>query len=302
MQSHRYHDIKVHKGQAKKRKSADGIWRARTYGFSSRGGEERLRTRLRRVRVISLSAGALLALVAFGSVAFASYQPRLQIAHMDVRGEQALSEQALLASAHSAIESSKGVLFSEKSMLFFPRAAMEERINNDFPRVASAVVSVDSYDGQSVAIDIQERNPFARWCDTHDECYLLDTDGYVFAPYAGETLVRDEIFSGGMPSGDPVGRRYLDAYFKRVMRTVEGIELAHRSVTAVRVINDQEYHLTLAEGTVLYVRFSDDPESIFENLNAILTSEVLAERLSEVAYIDLRFDGRAYYKFKAIDN
>ena len=294
------------KNKRPKRKSADGVWRTRTYGYvQGRGAEERLAVRLRRVRVISLAVGALVGLAAAGGIAYASYLPRFQIADINIRGQLALSEQMLRAAAESQLHDGHLRALSPSNIVLFSRSRLEQDLIDRFPRIRTAEATVESFEIPAIAVEIEERTPYARWClpaaasaqaGGEASCFLLDEQGLVFALFADDALVQGTIFRGGMLGRDLIGKQFLPLYFAGVRTTIESLGRMGFNAATVTVVNDSEYHITLENGTRLLFRFADDPIAVMEDLKASLGSEALADKLEHIDYIDMRFEGRAYYK------
>lgn len=283
---------------SQKRRSADGVWRTRTYGYAhSRGSEERLAVRLRRARLVSLGVGALVGLAAAGGIAYASYMPRFQIADINITGELALTEQMLRAAVESGLHDGRWRAISANNILLFSRNRLEEDLVGRFPRIRSVEASIASFETPTIVVKIEERTPYARWCH-ETACYLLDEQGLVFAPYADDVVTIPTIFRGGMFAKDPIGKRFLLTYFPIVKVAVESLARMDLAAEAVTIMNDSEYHIVLGNGTRIFFRFADDPVAIAENLKASLASEALAGKLNAIDYIDMRFDGRAYFKPK----
>ncbi len=289
------------------RKSTDGVWRSRAFSYPQADrANERLTVRLRRVRIVSLGIGAFFGLFTVCSIAVASHLERFQIADVHIAGQAALAAESIRSIAEARLKEEGLHVFSPDSILFFHRKQVSRDVLAQFPRVKSATTKMDSFSARSIIVTIAERVPFARWClpaattaqaGRDDVCFVMDEQGFVFATSTVEKATRSEIFRGGLFK-NPIGQRFLPSYFHSVMSTVVAVERLGLEASDVTVVNENEYHITLKNGVVIMIRFVDDPQSITENLRAALSTDALMNRMNDVIYIDLRFDGRVYYKYK----
>ncbi|MBI4067885.1 hypothetical protein HY413_00565 [Candidatus Kaiserbacteria bacterium] len=279
------------------RKSTDGVWRSRAFSYPQTDRHnERLAVRLRRVRIVSLGVGAFFGLFTVCSIAVASHLERFRIADVRIEGQVALSAEAIRVIAESSLKDGRMHLLSPDSIFFFPRTQLSHDVRAQFPRIKSVVATVGSFADRSITVAVTERMPFAHWC-RNEACFLLDDQGFAFATSTGAHTTRSEIFRRGLLD-DPIGQRFLPSYFHSVITMLSGVERLGLKATDVEVMNENEYHVTLKNGTVLMIRFVDDPQTITENLRAALSTGALMNRMNDVMYIDLRFDGRVYYKYK----
>ncbi len=262
------------------------------------GGEERLRARRKRVRMISLSIGSVCGLVFVVAIAWGSHQPRFQIAEIAVVGNKSVPSAEISDTAESVIRG-QFHLFSTSNAFLFPRRRVEDAVMKAFPRIERVRVSILSIQERSIELQITERVPYARWCGTSG-CYLLDERGFIFARDDESSPVRDEIFEGGMihEDTDMMSRYFLPSYFSEVSRATRLIEREGVNVIRISVENEHDFHLTLANGATLFARFRDEPAAIAERFKLAIQSEALAGKIGDLEYIDLRYPNRIYYKFK----
>ena len=279
------------------RKSTDGVWRSRTFTYPQvNRTNERLAVRLRRVRIVSLGLGAFFGIFTICSIAVTSHMERFRIADIHIAGQAVLAAESIRSVAETRLNDQGLHMFALDSILFFPGKQMSNDVLAQFPRVKSVATEMDSFSDRSIVVTVVERVPFASWC-REDMCFVMDEQGFVFATSTVEEMTRGEIFRGGL-FRNPIGQYFLPSYFQNVVAVANGVERLGLDIVTIEVANENEYHLTLKNDTVLIVHFVDDPQTITENLRAALSTDALLHKLDSVTYIDLRFGGRVYYKYK----
>ena len=256
-----------------------------------------LRDRRRRVRIL---LGFCLLLICGGGVwgiHVLSYLPEFSINTISVNGAKELSNDAVKNFIDQKLGTSTNAFFSPRNMFVYPKMAIEKGLSSAFPRVASVNISRASLLAQAIRVEISERAPYARWCtETHD-CYLLDKDGFLFAP--DDVMNSPEstyLFSGGIASSSPIGETFLPGNFKNVVGLLDALKSAEFHPQGARVVDDQDYEVPLSEGFFLKVSVGEDPDMVSKNLALVLASETLRGKESALQYIDLRFGNRVYYK------
>ena len=165
----------------------------------------------------------------------------------------------------------------------------------DFPRIRQVTVSRPSLLAQAVVVAVQERQPYAKWCD--GACYLIDAAGFVFAEAGSETPTLPYEFRGGLSRDHaPVGQWFLRGRLAEAVGLLDRFAAAGYAPAALEVETESDFTLTLGSGLELYMPFDVDAASLLHRFEAAVESEALAGRLGELQYIDLRFGNRVYYK------
>lgn len=263
-----------------------------------------LRVRRRRTRAIALLV--FLALVALGAygVSYASYLPQLSIERIEVSGTSEVQPEAVTTFVESHLESHSFSFISPRNIFLYPRRTIETALREYFPHIESAKISRESLLATAVVVSVKERKPFARWCETTDSCYAIDSGGFIFAP-ASTTLSGFEtayLFEGALPeASSPVGQTYLPARFSGMIALLERLGQAGFSSRRISLDGEQDFTVGLADRFQLRVTFGSDVSAIVKNLELILDSETLRGKEGELEYIDLRFGNRVYYKLRGAD-
>lgn len=261
---------------------------------------ETLRARRKRARFfIVLLLAPLLVLTLYGA-SFASYLPRFAIERVDVEGAHSLRPKVLEAYVATKLWDGSPEFFSESNIFFYPRTEIEMAVQEFFPRVEQVHLSRASMLGNAVTITIEERKPFARWCQELTVCFAIDRSGVIFAPASTTAAFETSYVFEGVLSGEgsPLSQAFVPGRFSAVLALLERLGQASFSPKLITITGDQDFSIVLEEGFPLKVTFGADVGTVVKNLELVLASEALRGKERELEYVDLRFGNRVYYKWK----
>ncbi|MBT9175554.1 MAG: Cell division protein FtsQ [candidate division WS2 bacterium] len=275
---------------------------------SARAGE-RLKKRRRSRRRHLLIALAVFLLIVSGALIWGFWQSAVRISHIQIFG----ADQSFAAYATNAMQGSYLGMIPRDSTFFFPASRIRANILAAHSDIAAVSIFRDGLTG--ISIKINDRAPIARWCgSTLDatrlnlgaDCYLFDASGVIFAPAATSTQTINTFILyaplEGTRGGPPVASEIapLRATIAQAEKLPAAFDFARQldtlgsPVTHV-VLRDDEVDDYLTSGTrITYVLGKEHTAftalvSARDNLN--LTD-------GSIEYIDLRFDGKVYFKRK----
>ncbi len=261
------------------------------------GGKVRLATRRRKVRVLVFSVCLVMVVGGVCALSALSYNERLAIADVQVSGAEKLSPDTLKAAAESVVYDGDYHVFSGANIFLYPKTAIEEQLRREFPRIHTVSVSRESLFANAVTVLVQERIAYAVWCKD-GACYAMDTKGFVFDGSVPSTT-SGYIFRGGLnSSADIIGQTFLPGHLPEVVAVLDLLKERSLVPLGVRVENETDYTIAMAGGYDVFVSFGQDASSLVKSLELMLSSEALKGRSHQLAYVDLRFDGRGFYKLK----
>jgi hypothetical protein len=206
------------------------------------------------------------------------------------------------------IQSSRGFI-SGRNIFVYDYAPLETDIVLNFPRVRAAHVSRDTTLGNGLVIALEEREPFAQWCEGSQgtTCYLVDDIGVVFAPawgVASTTLTTPYVFRGLLSTSTiavnekPFGEVFAPGHFAGITTLMTLLTENGVHPLGARLESDADFSVPLQEGYYLKASFGAEPDTLSKNLALILGAEALKGKSQSLEYVDLRFGNRVYYKFK----
>ena len=145
---------------------------------------QRRRTRLIIVFILIILIGG----AAYG-ISWASYLPQYTVSTITVEGASTVPAKLIYDYIETQLYAGTYPFLSKDNIFLYNPGALQREIVGFFPRIASASVSRSSLLATAVTVTVQERQPFALWCqpaqagsDTAEsDCYEMDNTGFIFA-------------------------------------------------------------------------------------------------------------------------
>lgn len=214
---------------------------------------------------------------------------------VEVIGNESVTSEEIIKAAEVAAVRAKTIykLFGSRNILFWAAKEMSEPMKN-IPQVASIKV-VRDISAKSVKIKVVERKKFAVWCE--GECFWIDEEGVIFseAPETEGVLVRTvrvnserRLQVGERPLLEKEARMFTEA-----VKFLDGFGLIISSME-IEDLRFKETRVKVSKGPTIYFSLIVNPsfgKPVIESLKENGTWE-------RVDYLDLRVDGRAYYKLR----
>ena len=240
----------------------------------------------------------LLVVLAIGS-SYVSYLPRYSIQRISIVGAQTVPEQLIQDYVISIIDDGSHHFFSRANIFVYPSAVIEKDIPLQFPRIASASVSRSSLFGTTLSVTVEERQPFALWCEAgSSSCYQVDDTGFLFAvadPNAASSTTF--IFNGGISTtSNPIGQTFAPGHMPGLAAFLQLLAQSGYSPLGADVQSDEDFTVPLSQGFYIKASFGQDASQLVNNLKLVLSSDPLQGQMLNLEYVDLRFGDRVYYK------
>ena len=252
----------------------------------------------RKKRTLYMAFGSFTAIVLLVSAwSWISFWDVLGVQAVRADGLQELSPYALEAFALNETADPALFAFSRQNVLTYPTQHVASALLYAFPKLNSVELTRSMSD-HTVVIDVVERLPYALWCRTSDthKCYRVDDTGFVYERVATTTDML--IVTGGVATeGEVLRAQVSPQYFATAQAFVDALRDHGVHVERV-VLEEPDARFVTDAGWYLYVALDKDIGATAFNLDAILDEYELRDVLDTLAYIDMRFDERVYYKFR----
>jgi cell division septal protein FtsQ len=191
--------------------------------------------------------------------------------------------------------------FSKRNIFLYPKEAIEAGIVATFPRVKAAALSRTALFSQELVVNVQEREQYALWCRGEADCYALDESGFIFTSLAtstGAELRSIYRFSGGLDA-EPIGAALVPKHFDSTLHLLRTLQdetglIPHR----IELLRDGDLTVAVTQGFYIKASLGQDAVALARNLELVLTSDALRDRIADIEYVDMRFGNRVYYKMK----
>ncbi len=183
----------------------------------------------------------------------------------------------------------------------------KDRIRSDllteFPKLKDVAISTSF--PRRVDVSVTERDRLLLWC-SGGPCFLLASDGTPHeARYAEEDANQPFVHSIVDESAEPVtdGATILSgddmaAYFTLEKAFHDEFSLDPVPVASTPSRVSRELRFTMGEGWDLFVSLSLAPEKTLSALRLLFAKELPPEKRTDLRYVDLRTENRAFYTVK----
>jgi len=269
---------------------------AKNFERKQKAGSSLYAKRVRAKMMIAVVIFALLAGIFYG-VYWLSYHPRLSIQEVEINGDESIPASDIREIVNGILNNNTWQYISPRNIFLYPREDIVDAILVKYPRIRSVTVGRDSLLSQTLDVTIDERAPFAQWCNDTD-CYLLDISGFIYAD-ATSTRKMPYTFTGYFPATSTViGRTFAGVHMFGIKTLLDQLSQAGYTPTQIAILSDDDFTVQLQDSFYLKLSFGEDVNSVVRDLQLVLASPELKDKEDQIEYIDLRFGDRVYYKLK----
>lgn len=258
------------------------------------------RARRRRTIIISIMVFVVVGLVVFAG--FAVHWDRLYITQVVVAESDYIASSDVEALVWESLAGSYWYIAPRRNSVIYPRETIRERILSTYPRIGDVTIRRNGF--SQLQVTFQTHDPHALWCQSEArECFYVTDTGYVFdrAPYFSDNVYF--IYEDGMVNwDDPVGSRVFEVErFREVEMFVDSLRGLGLNPVRLQGVPDGTPTVVLSEGgEVLFDDGNDFMRQTSNLLHVVEDTEgglyPITETRFDLEYIDLRFDGKVYYK------
>jgi len=175
---------------------------------------------------------------------------------------------------------------------------LQKIILNSFPIIETATIKRRL--PQSVSLKIEERKPFAIFCqpDQNGKCFFIDKNGVIFEPLQNlpqdmpvleQSIDSKEAFVGE----SVIGKDIMNVILKIEKNLKDNFQI---NVKGAFLSNPLRLDVKTNENWQIYFDLNSDTDLQIIKLNSLLKDEISKTSRAKLQYIDLRFKDRAYYK------
>lgn len=200
------------------------------------------------------------------------------------------------------IVGSKAKLFGKTSIFLVPRDLLEYELPNKFAIIKSVQILREL--PNTVHVVIQEKVPVAVFV-SGGISYALDPSGVAFEEISQERMkdnkypvISDERQTTTITIGKPVIDSGIITMMHDIARLLPERFVLQIDKITIPAIGSQELHVLTSEGWMLVLDNSRKLDDQFLVLEKILTEQITNAKRPMLSYIDLRAEGKAFFKFK----
>lgn len=262
------------------------------------------------IRKIFFRAAALCA-VCGSAVAIVLFMPQLSFHEVSIHGNESAPPEEIIAVAEHMLEEKMLGIFSRRSIFLFRPAELEARILAAFPVLTQATVSRSLRHG--ISITAVERAMWGVYCpisktpDTNlpqGGCFYIATDGVLFAdaPQLSGNVVFRITDMRLNANKHAIGERAVVEQQVSKIQTIAAWLSQHYDISLQGAVLGREFdddkELVTSEGW--YLRFDEETciECAFEDLSLVFEKHL--KKRMDLEYVDIRFEGKMFYRYRDI--
>ncbi|TSC94064.1 MAG: hypothetical protein CEN87_660 [Parcubacteria group bacterium Licking1014_1] len=185
-----------------------------------------------------------------------------------------------------------------KSIFLVSSKNLNKEILNKFPIIKN--VKINKRLPQTLELEITEREPLGLFCNSKDECFLIDQSGIIFE---SSLKISNNMFVIRKLADSKqvfVGERVVAENIMAIISKIEnGLKNNFQiNIEEVLVSNPLRLDVKTDEKWQIYFDLSPDSDINMQiaKMNILLRDEILEKDRKNIKYIDLRFKDKAYYK------
>ena len=230
--------------------------------------------------------------------------PEFRIKEITVSGNITTPKDDIISAAKQEVLDNRNFLgkILPEDHLFVWGSRDLEKLKEKIPRITSASLE-RNLDDQTISIKVSERSEHAIWCfvkGDNKDCYWLSDDGVIFSksPDSEGSLMRAiydysgaDIKMGERPIGGEELKNILSSFdlASKFNLDVLNVSLSDRNL--------KEVTMTLKDGRKILFSVLFDPSSS----EKIIASLVNEPEWPILDYLDLRVEGKGFYKLKTVE-
>jgi len=186
--------------------------------------------------------------------------------------------------------------------LFFPKKRIENILTDKFKKIRTA--NAEKKFPDTISISIDERKALLVWC-SGENCFLIDENGVAYnnADFNSPELAQNNLIKIDDTSAQnlAIGENVINSAYEQYALSIEdALRKTDFNVegyyTPSRVA--EEIDVRTKQGTEIYLSTQFSLESAVRTLSIVLEKEIPKDQREKLAYIDLRSENKAFYKFK----
>lgn len=258
---------------------------------NSPGANKKRKKTLRKIILGGLFFSLLSGILIYGAI----FSPFFKIKNITVSGTKEISPDLIKKDIEEGLGQFKFKIIPQNSFFTFFSKTLNGRLLNNFKEIESLTVRKD-FLKQTLEIRVQEKTKEAILCflSEVDSCFFIDKEGGLLKEspmIKGGSLVVIELKKEDQNNIDSA----LIGFINKFKKIVE--ENTNLAIFSAKIKNNQEIILETAAGWQIYLNKKEPPEKQAQIVKRILEEEI-KEKQNNLDYIDLRIEGRVYYKYK----
>lgn len=227
--------------------------------------------------------------------------PYLQIAAIELYGQEAIEEEALRHSLAVSMEGDRFYLIPRSNIFFFSPRVAEASLKSQYPEIKA--VEIEKQFPGKIFVTIAERKIWGVYCgkkDAASECFFIDREAILFRPapmVEGSLILTFHSDRPAPPLGSPAFTKedaemfasMVEAFREGTALPVSGFSFRANAPKDVWMETESGFHIIAAKDA--------DPKELAGIVQAVLEKEVKG-RQERLEYLDARFGNKVFIKYR----
>lgn len=227
----------------------------------------------------------------------------LQISNIEISGTVELDGSEIKQSTEKMFDGKYVGFVPKNNYLFVSQNRVEKALKDDFKKIRT--VSIAKKFPDSVVITVDERKALLVWCGA-DKCYLIDENGVAYneADFNSQESLQNNLIKIDDNSGKEIalGETVIDSSYEKFVLDLKdsikklGFEADGEYFTPSRMA--EEIRVKTIQGPELYFSTQFPLKTALNALGVVLKKEIPEDKRADLEYIDLRNEGKVFFKSK----
>ncbi len=254
---------------------------------------------------------------------FLIWSPWLWVKRVEVKGNKNVAVSEIAKIVEKNLSQKLWQIIPQKSIILISSSKIGKEIMEKFPEIKQVNIirqmsDVTARAGLALAVKVIERQSIGIWCKVKqetatsspsiisnseiDKCFYIDQEGVIYkeAPLISGNLVLNIYSAEDEPAflrkqvASPQMIDFILTLRKELpqIKTATGLWL---KTDSFEIVSDEEVRVELCQGWQIYFNPNYSINSQLKSLATVLEEEI-KEAASSLEYIDLRIEGRVYYR------
>ncbi len=258
-----------------------------------------------------------ISLIALSS--YISHRKEIRISEVSLRGGVLITQDEISEKVFEYMKGSHFWLYPKNNAIWYQKKGLEKYLKESFQRIDTVNIYIEGF--RTMIINVEERKPFAIWCDTlpnqnkvstttmmedgslPGNCYFMDQNSAIFSEsphFSGDAYFK---YYGMIATDKPIGLYYISSSTKfqeisTFIELVRGISIKPLYLVAK---GDNDFSLHISGGGQIFFDLKKPLSEVAQNLVSLLRTPALSTSTNKdlpVDYIDLRYGNKLFYKLK----
>lgn len=228
----------------------------------------------------------------------------LRVNRIVLEGIKELDEKKVNESLFSYISGSYLKILPRNSLIVVSKGELRKDLMRDFKKIEG--IKIEKKFPDAIKVKITERKSLILWC-SGGPCYIIDENGYAFSgiDLESEEAKQNNLVKLADNSAKPVslGEKILEREFAESISNIREkikeelkFDTEEEFSTQARVSGDIK--IKIKDGFTLFIDARQPMELTLNTLKIFLENEDMKKKIKDLEYVDLKVEGKVYYKFK----